>query len=469
MKINGKTLQSRGWPPGPAMGAALKAARAAGISGMEAMEILTRLDAVRAEPETHVRDTLFGALAAELLAPRAKPATAISDTPVPFRVWGARDLDAATLEQMHNACRLPVAVAGAQMPDGHVGYGLPIGGVLALRDAVIPYGVGVDIACRMKLSIMREEASEIPRWRGRLAKSLRSETEFGVGAEFRGSRRREHAVMDDPAWNDLPKALRKLRDKAWAQLGTSGSGNHFAEWGELLLERDDLGLPAGTCIALLSHSGSRGFGSSVAKHFTDIAMEITPLPGQFRHLAWLSLKSSAGGEYWAAMELAGRYAAANHDLIHRHVLRAAGLEPAVQIENHHNFAWIEEHNGERLVVHRKGATPAGAGVLGVIPGSMADPGFVVRGRGNPDSLASAAHGAGRRMSRKAAKATLTRGDMRHYLEKQGVELIAAGLDESPQAYKPILEVMAAQADLVEPVARFMPRIVLMADDGTSED
>jgi tRNA-splicing ligase RtcB len=469
MKINGKTLQSRGWRSGPSLGAALKAARQAGISGMEAREILQRLDEVRAAPEVHVRDSVFGAVAAALLAPAKPERTAVLDMPVPYRVWGAGVLDPATLEQMDNACRLPVAVAGAQMPDGHVGYGLPIGGVLALRDAVVPYGVGVDIACRMKLSIVQESASRIAGWRDRLAKVLRAETEFGVGAEFRGSRLREHGVMDDPAWDDLPRPLARLRDKARTQLGTSGSGNHFVEWGELELEHEDLGLPAGTYIALLSHSGSRGFGASVAKHFTEIAMDATPLPDRFRHLAWLSLKSSAGAEYWQAMELAGRYAAANHDLIHRHVLRAAGLEPAVQVENHHNFAWIEEHRGERVVVHRKGATPAGDGVLGIVPGSMGDPGFVVRGRGNPDSLASAAHGAGRLMSRKAAKSTLTRSDMRKYLESRGVELIAGGLDESPRAYKPILEVMAAQADLVEPVARFMPRIVLMADDGTAED
>lgn len=390
------------------------------------------------------------------------------DTPVAYAVWGG-DMDEATLQQMETACRLPITVAGAQMPDGHVGYGLPIGGVLATRNAVIPYGVGVDIACRMKLSVADEDAGRIRGWRDRLRKVLVAETASGIGAEFRGERRRNHDVMDDPAWEDLPKPLRALKDKAWSQLGSSGSGNHFVEWVEFQLREQELGLQPGCYLALLSHSGSRGFGASVAKHFTDIAMAGCGLPKQCRHLAWLNLDSHDGRAYWAAMELAGRYAAANHDLIHRCVLRAAGLKAVVQVENHHNFAWIEQFDGGKVVVHRKGATPAGEGVLGVIPGSMGDPGYVVRGRGNRRSLMSAAHGAGRRLSRKAARNSITRHEIRDYLEKRGVELVAAGVDEAPMAYKNIDEVMAAQKDLVRPIARFLPRIVLMANDGTAED
>jgi tRNA-splicing ligase RtcB len=364
---------------------------------------------------------------------------------------------------------LPIAVAGAQMPDGHVGYGLPIGGVLATRNAVIPYGVGVDIACRMKLSVVDEDASRIAGWRDRLRKCLIKETCFGVGGEFRGGNRRDHDVMDDPAWRELPPPLAKLQDKAWAQLGSSGSGNHFVEFGELVFDEQELGLSPGRYLALLSHSGSRGFGSNVAKYYTDLARETCNLPKEFRQLAWLSLSSSAGQEYWAAMQLAGRYAAANHDLIHRHVLRAARLEPAAQVENHHNFAWKEQHRGEEVIVHRKGATPAGEGMLGVIPGSMGDPGYVVRGKGHPKSLDSAAHGAGRKLSRKAARNSLTRHQMKEYLEERGVELISAGVDEAPMAYKNIDEVMAAQKDLVRPIAQFVPRIVLMSTDKKAED
>jgi tRNA-splicing ligase RtcB len=373
------------------------------------------------------------------------------------------------MEQMERACRLPVAVRGAQMPDGHVGYGLPIGGVLACRDAVIPYGVGVDIGCRMKLSVIAEDASRLQGWRDKLKKALTAETRFGVGAEFSPRDRRDHAVMEDDAWDHLPPALKRLRDKAWAQLGTSGSGNHFVEWGDLTLQEEELGMAPGKYLALLSHSGSRGLGANIAQHFTDEAMDRTPLPKEFRHLAWLSLQSDAGRGYWNAMNLAGAYASANHDLIHRHVLRAAGLSPAVQVENHHNFAWIETHEGEELIVHRKGATPAGKGVLGVIPGTMGDPGYVVRGKGNVRSLDSASHGAGRRLSRKAAKASITRHQVKDYLRDRGIELLSAGVDEAPMAYKNIDEVMAAQKDLVKPIATFFPRIVLMASDGKSED
>ncbi len=470
MKITGKHLTKRGWKPGPLVGVALKAAEALAAQGMTRDEVFARLDAVRCAPEPFAEDPCLGALAGVVAQERRTEARPrVMDKPVPYRVWGMSDIDEPTLQQMDNACRLPVAVRGAQMPDGHVGYGLPIGGVLAVRDSVIPYAVGVDIACRMKLSITDEPASRLAGWHDRLRKALTSQTAFGLGAEFRGSARREHEVMDDGGWAGLPPPLRGLRDKAWSQLGSSGSGNHFVEFGELTLDHPALGLEAGTYLALLSHSGSRGFGSSVASHFTRIAMRDTPLPPPFKHLAWLSLKSAAGREYWHAMELAGRYAAANHDMIHRHVLRAAGLRAAAGVENHHNFAWIEEHDGEQVVVHRKGATPAGAGVLGIIPGSMGDPGFVVRGKGNPDSLNSAAHGAGRRMSRTVALHTVTGNAMRSYLDERGVELIAGGRDESPHVYKPIAEVMAAQDDLVEIVGRFMPRLVLMADDGKAED
>lgn len=390
-------------------------------------------------------------------------------SPIRYSVWGRADLDDATLQQMDNACRLPIAVAGAQMPDGHVGYGLPIGGVLATRGCVIPYGVGVDIACRMKLSVIDVDADRLAGWRDKLSKALRFETRFGIGAEFGHKERRHHEIMDDPAWQDLPPPLRKLQDKAWAQLGTSGSGNHFVEFGELEVDNSELGLEPGRYLALLSHSGSRGVGAQVARYFTEVAMERCPLPKQYKHLAWLDLKSADGREYWSAMELCGRYAAANHDMIHRHVLRAAGLKAILQIENHHNFAWIENHLGEELVVHRKGATPAGEGVLGIVPGSMGDAGYVVKGKGEARSLNSAAHGAGRRMSRTAAKHSLTRHQLMDYLQKKGVILLAAGVDEAPMVYKDIESVMSAQKDLVKRVARFQPRLVLMADDGTSED
>ena len=166
------------------------------------------------------------------------------------------------------------------------------------------------------------------------------------------------------------------------------------------------------------------------------------------------------------MNLMGRYAAANHAVIHRLVTKLLGAGVIAGVENHHNFAWLERHAGREVVVHRKGATPAADGTLGVIPGSMADPGFIVRGLGNPTSYASAAHGAGRCMSRRKAKDTFRFSHVRKELALQGIEVLSAGSDEVPGVYKNIHDVMDAQQDLVEVVGRFDPRIVRMCDDGS---
>jgi tRNA-splicing ligase RtcB len=266
----------------------------------------------------------------------------------------------------------------------------------------------------------------------------------------------------DEEWRITP-LIEHLKEKAWAQLGTSGSGNHFVEFGTLEIREPGLGLEPGGYLACLSHSGSRGSGSAIASHYSRLAIDLHPeLPKHLQHLAWLDLDTEPGQEYWAAMELMGRYAAANHACIHRHVARALGAKVLADWENHHNFAWKEEHDGETVVVHRKGATPAGEGTIGIIPGSMASPAYVVRGKGDAASLHSAAHGAGRRMSRKQAKESFTWSHLKKLLAERGVELISAGLDEVPMAYKEINEVMAAQSDLVEPLARFDPKLVKMA-------
>ena len=193
------------------------------------------------------------------------------------------------------------------------------------------------------------------------------------------------------------------------------------------------------------------------------------LSRELKHLAWLPMDSEEGQEYWAAMELMGRYAAANHALIHQHLARRLRLEVLLDVENHHNFAWKERHQIEGverdLIVHRKGATPAGSGVLGIIPGSMATPGFLVRGKGSEASLKSASHGAGRAMSRTKANATFEWDKVNRQLKDCGVKLISAGLDEVPGVYKDIHQVMAAQADLVEVLGRFDPKLVKMAPHG----
>lgn len=417
---------------------------------------------VAAQPERFVAHEDYGPLARRIVA-LADARDSFRERAVPARYvsWGS-NLEPMAVEQMENACRLPVSWRGALMPDAHVGYGLPIGGVLAVENAVIPYAVGVDIACRMKLTVLDLPTSLLEEDPDRLRRAIGEETRFGVGATFHV--RREHEVMDED-WG-VTSVTDKLRDKAWSQLGTSGSGNHFVEFGTLTLERDELGLPRGVYLALLSHSGSRGTGAIIADHYSRVARAAhEELPRELSYLAWLDLDGADGQEYWAAMQLMGRYAAANHALIHRHIAAHLGAEVMLDIENHHNFAWEEEHDGKRVIVHRKGATPAGEGVLGIIPGSMGTPGFVVRGKGNPRSLHSASHGAGRAMSRTAARAKFRWDEVQEFLAARGVTLISAGLDEVPMAYKPIEEVMAAQSDLVEVCARFDPHLVKMAPGG----
>lgn len=402
----------------------------------------------------------------------------LREQPLPYPVWGEQYIDAEARKQMDNAMRLPVSVAGALMPDAHVGYGLPIGGVLAVEQAVIPYGIGVDIACRMRISIFPVSPIVIGQRAGQFKKVLLEQTRFGAGVIWKPNEQVEHAILDDPDWN-ATDYLRSLKGTAYGQLGTSGTGNHFVEWGAFTLAEDDaaLGLEKGEYLALLSHSGSRGVGYKIANHYSRMAMDMHPeLDASVRHLAWFDLDSYYGQEYWLSMELAGRFAHANHEVIHQRIAKAIGLKPAAVVENHHNFAWKEtipapkgSSEGERtVIVHRKGATPAEKGVYGVIPGSMADPGYVVRGRGLVESLRSTSHGAGRQMSRRAALSKITKTERDRYLKERGVTLLSGGMDEAPQAYKSINEVMAAQSELADIVGRFKPMIVRMADDGGDE-
>jgi tRNA-splicing ligase RtcB (3'-phosphate/5'-hydroxy nucleic acid ligase) len=398
----------------------------------------------------------------------------IRDTPLEAPVWGAALIDPAAIRQLENAMRLPVTVAGALMPDAHVGYGIPIGGVVALENAVAPYMVGVDIACRMMMSVFPVDSLDYltnASHRERLRRAMRGETRFGIGAEFDQFQRREHDVMEDAAWQDVPQ-LRRLKDRAWRQLGTSGSGNHFIDAGELAVDTAGaaaLGLEPGRYFAVMSHSGSRGAGAEVARYFSELAQKITPLPKELRHLAWLPLEHDAGQAYWTAMNLMGRYASANHHVIHNSLARALKLRPLLELENHHNFAWRERWHGRDVYVHRKGATPAHAGELGIIPGSQGHDSFIVRGLGSEASLNSASHGAGRALSRTQAKNTIPKKDRDAWLAERGVELLGSGMDEAPQAYKDIREVLQHQSDLVETLATFSPRIVLMSNDGKAED
>ncbi|MCS7034618.1 MAG: RtcB family protein [Phycisphaerae bacterium] len=470
-----RDITQLGFPEGPLVGLALRVAkRLVKQKGKE--QALALLQSVQQSPRAYLSDPLLGELSAAVMEEGDRPHWVEREAPAPYRIWGS-DLEPTAVEQLQQAVRLPVAVRAALMPDAHPGYGLPIGGVLATENAVIPYAVGVDIACRMKLSVFEIPGDQLERWRDSLVNALRRETLFGAGAAFR--RPNEHEVMDED-WSITP-LTRKLRDeKAWPQLGSSGSGNHFVEFGILTIPPTEvssgetgpapagslLSLPPGTYVALLSHSGSRGTGAMIASHYSNLAMKLRAgLPPELKRLAWLDLDSEAGQEYWAAMNLMGRYASANHAVIHRRIAKALGAQVIAGVENHHNFAWKETHDGREVIVHRKGATPAGAGVLGVIPGSMASPAFVVRGRGSPEALESASHGAGRRMSRTAAKEKFRWSQIKPLLQERGVELLSAGIDENPLVYKDIEQVMSQQTDLVEVVARFDPKIVRMAEEG----
>lgn len=380
-----------------------------------------------------------------------------------FPVWGLEHIEVGALAQMRTAIQLPIAVAGALMPDAHQGYGLPIGGVLATTaNTIIPFAVGVDIACRMCLSIFDLPAESVDIEAGKLKNILVDNTYFGMGCKTQSYF--DSSLFDSSTWDET-KVIRSLKNKAYAQLGTSGTGNHFVEWGELTIADGALeGIPAGKYLALLSHSGSRGFGGAIADHYSKVAMTKTKLPHEARHLAWLDLDKEEGQEYWIAMNLAGEYASANHHEIHNKIAKALGLNPITRIENHHNFAWKEKlADGTDVMVHRKGATPAGEGVLGIIPGSMSTPGFVVRGKGDMTSINSASHGAGRLMSRSAAFKTLDKAAIAANLVDKRITLMGSDMDEAPMAYKDIHAVMAAQGDLVEVLAKFEPRIVRMAD------
>src|SRR5262245_8340355 len=459
-----RDLVAIGIPAGPCADRAKQLLQDAHAANRSMTTVVDDLKQVALAPASFLDDGRYRELAQELLDHLAAGSRfRARESDAPYRIWGS-DLEPDSVTQMKNACKLPVAVSGALMPDAHVGYGLPIGGVLATSDAVVPYAVGVDIACRMKLSVFDLPVNALTDEKERLTNALERETRFGVGATFRAPR--QHDVMDYD-WN-VTAVTAEMKDRAWAQLGTSGSGNHFVEFGELVVTDCTVGLPLGRYLALLSHSGSRGTGAQVANHYSRLARKLHPeLPRELSQLAWLDLSTEAGQEYWAAMELMGRYAAANHAVIHRHVARALGVDVMLDVENHHNFAWRERHllpDGSEavVIVHRKGATPAGRGVLGIIPGSMGTPGYVVRGRGVAASLNSASHGAGRRMSRTKAKEMFSWDVAQAFLRDRHVTLLSAGLDEVPMAYKDIDEVMAAQSDLVEPLARFEPRLVKMA-------
>lgn len=459
--ISGNDLKNIGFVEGKALGLALELVESqyTNLSFHEKLELLKQ---ILNNPSSFINHNILAPVAAELIKP-ADETIALNIDGKSYQIYGADAIEQGALEQMETAMKLPVTVAGALMPDAHQGYGLPIGGVLATNNAVIPYGVGVDIGCRMCMTIYDIPTERLDEKREDFKKLLINNTKFGRET-FK--KPKDHEIFEREEFSEL-QIVREMKDRAWQQIGSSGGGNHFVEFGivEIPDVINEYKLAPGQYVAVLSHSGSRGLGANIARYYTKVAMDKCKLPQEAKHLAWLDLNTEAGQEYWLAMNLAGDYASACHHQIHERMAIGLRETPLAIIENHHNFAWKEKDvNGTEVIVHRKGATPAGKGTLGIIPGSMATPGFVVRGKGLAESINSASHGAGRTMSRTRAKQTILPGHVKKFLKEAGVELIGSGLDEAPMAYKDIHQVMENQKDLVEVLGSFMPKIVRMCGD-----
>ena len=459
--LSGKDIIRIGYPEGKVIAIALDVFQK--YYKKQSKDIyLELLAAILREPDVYRDDEYVGKIVSELEKSKSVNSVIELNKEVNyFKIYGSADIDEQAKHQLYVAMKLPIAVAGALMPDAHSGYGLPIGGVLATHDAIIPYGVGVDIGCRMCMSIYPLNSDILNEKKSVFRNYLLDHTRFGNKEVFDDPM--DASVFERNEFDEIP-VLKSLKLKAYRQVGTSGSGNHFVEFGVVSISSSDhdWDLPSGHYLALLSHSGSRGLGASIAAHYTQLAKKKCKLPKEAQHLAWLDMNSEEGQEYWLAMNLAGDYASECHHQIHRRITKVLGEQPAIRIENHHNFAWKEKlSDGREVIVHRKGATPAGEGVLGIIPGSMTAPGFIVRGKGDSLSISSASHGAGRLMSRTKAKQLVSSKEMKQYLEKHNVELIGGGVDESPMVYKDIHQVMAYQSDLVHVIGTFLPKIIRM--------
>lgn len=386
-----------------------------------------------------------------------------------------------TLQQLEHVAQRAERVA--LMADGHIGYVMPIGGVAAYRNMVSVTGVGFDIACgnaaiRTDLDIsMLGEGDERARIVNGIADEISDTLSFGVGRKNRSDDAPvDHPLFEDAAWRAVPVAFRDaLRAKAREQLGTVGSGNHYVD-----LFADE----AGT-LWVGVHFGSRGLGHTVASNFLALGQ------GQ----AWgekvperevlLDLDTPLGDAYWTLMTLAGQYAYVGREWVARKVVAQLGGRELELVHNHHNFAWKEEHEGETLVVVRKGATPAFPGQRGFVGGSMGDNAVIVQGAREAPAhaeidlraaaLFSTVHGAGRVMSRTAAAGKVHRKsgtilregliseEMMHgWLSERGVVLRGGGLDEAPQAYRRLPQVLAAQQGTIEVLHTLRPLVVVMA-------
>lgn len=376
---------------------------------------------------------------------------------LPIYVWGEL-VDEATLEQTRNLANLPFAFHHvALMPDAHVGYGMPIGGVLAAVGEVIPHAVGLDIGCGVRAWCTQIPAAEMRACRDGILRQVQRDVPQGFDWHRSSQAHRTELFSEVP---DVDALIAEV-EKAERQVGSLGGGNHFIE-----LQED----PDGVTWVMI-HSGSRNVGKQVAEHFDSVARavnrrEASPVPLQWG-LAHLSIDSPEGRDYLAAMQWCLRFAKENRRLMAESVKAAiekffAAAPSGPEIDVHHNYASIETHFGEQVVVHRKGAVHARGTVL--VPGSMGTASYVAEGLANPDSFESCSHGAGRVMGRKAAVRSMSRQEVVTDLERRGVRLFKRHMgdvaEEAPDAYKDIEDVMRWQHDLVLPRIRLTPFAVL---------
>lgn len=368
----------------------------------------------------------------------------------PLKIFGQHD--EATISQMRNCMSVGNAVAGVICADGHLGYAQPVGGVIAYEDQISISGVGFDIGCGNMAVRLDTPFSVIQPCIGEIIKDIHKIISFGVGRT--NDERVEHELLDDSAtWH---KADREdYRQKAAAQLGTVGSGNHYVD-----LLRDEAGF-----VWIGVHFGSRGLGHSSATKYLKAAggkdgMNVSP--------AVIDVNSEIGQRYIAAMELAGRYSYAGREWVVERVRKLIGGTITDMVHNHHNYAWRENHNGKDLWVVRKGATPAFSGQRGFVGGSMGDDAVIIEGVDSPEAKAalySTVHGAGRLFGRKEAKRRFTRTEMDSWLQARGVTLVGADLDESPMAYRRLPDVLAEHAASTKILHTLRPFAVAMAGEG----
>lgn len=392
-------------------------------------------------------------------------------------VWGEHD--EATLNQIKRCAQDEVVAGAALMADGHKGYSMPIGGVVAYRNAISPSGVGYDISCGNKAVRTDLRAEDIQPEIEQIMDEIAKTVVFGVGQGNNG-KARDHELFQDPTWKDLP-FLRPLRQLAQEQLGSVGSGNHYVD-----LFRDEAGW-----VWIGVHFGSRGFGHRTASGFLNLAAGRAfddKAPGEHMDQppTVFSLDSYLGQAYWQAMTLAGRYAYAGRDFVVEQVRQILGAKITDSVHNHHNYAWREKHNGEELIVVRKGATPAWPGQRSFIGGSMGDISVIIEGVESEEAklaLHSTVHGAGRIMSRNQAagkfrwtkvngkrvrevksRGQISREMMLQWLKREGVVLRGGGTDESPHVYRRLPEVLKSHANTIRVLHTLKPMGVAMAGE-----